>query len=252
MKLSYREKIGLLVFIVAVVIIIFIAWPIKTIKGNIKNHTKEKEEIQVEYDETQRLIAQIPNIEKNITDVYNESKGLNEKFTIKRENFEIDKFMEEIINKAPYKATPQNTLEIKGGFSIEDADAGTLDFYYYTPNVIQYPILEAADVNGNLMETTDKALYEKVINAVAISELEAEEVELHTASVNMRFTKESLLALQDELKEKDTGIRITSVTINDYAFGALAEIPEDSGYSEGSIELSFYTMQQIQEPKFDD
>ena len=54
MKLSYREKIGLLVVIVLVVIIVFIAWPIKTIRTNIKNDTAKREAVQQQYDETQR------------------------------------------------------------------------------------------------------------------------------------------------------------------------------------------------------
>ena len=54
MKLSYREKVGLLIVIVLTVIIVFIAWPIKTIKANIKAHKEEQATVKVEYDETQR------------------------------------------------------------------------------------------------------------------------------------------------------------------------------------------------------
>ena len=75
MKLSYREKIGLLVVIVLVVIIVFIAWPIKTIRTNIKNDTATREAVQQQYDETQRLIAQIPSIEANINSAIEKFDG---------------------------------------------------------------------------------------------------------------------------------------------------------------------------------
>ena len=60
MKLSYREKVGLLIVVVLAVIIVFIAWPIKTIKANIKAHKEEQIAVQAQYDETQRKIAEIP------------------------------------------------------------------------------------------------------------------------------------------------------------------------------------------------
>lgn len=252
MKLSYREKIGLLIFIVAVVIIVFIAWPIKTIKANIKTHESEKEKIQVTYDDTVRLIDQIPIIEGNITRIYEESKGLSEVFTIQRENFEIDQFIQNILNKDKYMQSSKNLVFVEGEFTEENAIDGPVELYYYTPDVVVYPILEAADTNGDMIEKTDKVLYEKLTNALIMESFEEQDVELHTASVDMKFTKEGLLAFQDELKELDKGVRITSVTIDDYKFGLIDELPENIGYSTGKVTFSFYTMQQIQEPVFAD
>lgn len=251
MKLSYREKIGLLIFLVIVLIIVFIALPIKSLRKNIKENTEIKNDIQVDYDLKQSQIAEIPTIESNITKLYNESKGLSEPFYAHAENLEIDKYFEELLNKEPYKKGGKPELEIFGAYSISDADANDLDFYYYEPDVIVYPILEAADTNGNLLEVTDAELYKKAVNAMQMDELEAQSIEIHKAQVPMRFKKEALLALEDELKEKETGIRITAVTIGDYKFGALEQVPDKKGYSEGNVEFEFYTMQQIQEPKFD-
>lgn len=250
MKLSYREKIGLLVVIVLVVIIVFIAWPIKTIRTNIKNDTATREAVQQQYDETQRLIAQIPSIEANINSVYDKTVVLSDKFSAHMENIEFAKYFETLLNKEPYKKSGKNALEITGGLQISDAATGEVPFYYYTPNVITYPILEAADTNGNLMETTDPVLYEKVENAFKVSELESQTVEVRKVSIPMKFTKEALLALEDELKKNETGVRISSVTIADYTFAYVTEIPEDKGYSEGNVTFTFYTMQKIQKPDF--
>lgn len=250
MKLSYREKIGVIVLLVVCIIIIFVAWPIRLLRANIETHEAQKADVQVKYDNTKHLIEQIPKIEANITKVYNESKGIYEIFTVSRENFEVDKYIEEVINKAPYKDT-KNTLMVMGDFGIDNKSVSEIPFYYYTPSVITYPILEAADTNGDLLKTEDEVLYNKVLNAVQMKALENQKVELHTTTIGMKFTKESLLKLEDELKASDTGLRITAVTIDDYNFGALSEIPDDSGYSTGTVSFSFYTMQQIEEPKFE-
>jgi len=250
MKLSYREKVGLLIVIVLAVIIVFIAWPIKVIKGNIKDHKAERETIQVTYDDTVRKINEIPGIEANINSIYENSKGLSEKFVDHMDNINFDKYFETLLNKEPYKKNGNNALEITGGISIENADAGEVPFYFYTPDVITYPILEAADTNGNLIETTDKALYDKAMNALNMNELESQDVEVRTVTIPMKFTKEALLALEDELKKNETGVRISSVKIEDYTFNYITEIPEDKGYSNGEVTFVFYTMQQIQKPDF--
>lgn len=250
MKLSYREKIGLLIVTVLLFVIIFIMWPIKTIKGNIEIHEAEKETVQTDYDEINRKIARIPVIEGNINKIYEESKGLSDKFFAHVGNIEIDKYLEGVLNKEPYVKGGKNQIEIIDKLEIADADSDEIPFYCYVPNVVTYPILEAADTNGNLLETTDKSLYDKVVNAVKMDELGAQSVEIRTVTVPMRFTKEAILALEDELKSKETGIRISSVKIDDYTFGMVSEIPEDKGFSDGEVELKFYTMQQIQKPDF--
>lgn len=83
-----------------------------------------------------------------------------------------------------------------------------------------------------------------------MSELDSQDVEVRTISVPMKFTKESLLALEDELKKNETGVRISSVKIDDYTFAYVSQVPEDKGYSEGEVTFVFYTMQQIQKPDF--
>lgn len=250
MKLSYREKVGLLIVVVLAVIIVFVAWPIKTIKANIKAHKAERDTVQVEYDETQRKIAEIPVIEGNINAMYESSKGLSDKFVEHMENIEVIHYFENLLNKEPYKKSGKNDLEVTGGLTVSNAGTGTIPFYYYSPDVITYPILEAADTNNNLLETTDKALYDKTQKALAMSEFESQTVETRTVTVPMKFKKDALLALEDELAKNETGIRISSVAIDDYTFNYVTEIPEDKGYSTGSVTFEFYTMQQIQKPDF--
>jgi len=130
MKLSYREKVGLLIVVVLAVIIVFVAWPIKTIKANIKNHKEEQIAVQAQYEETQRKIAEIPVIEGNINAVYESSKGLSDKFVEHMDNIEVIHYFENLLNKEPYKKSGKNDLEVTGGMSV--ADAGTVRFHSIT------------------------------------------------------------------------------------------------------------------------
>lgn len=250
MKLSYREKVGLLIVVVLAVIIVFVAWPIKTIKANIKAHKEEQIAVQAQYDETQRKIAEIPVIEGNINAMYESSKGLSDKFVDHMENIEVIHYFENLLNKEPYKKAGKNNLEVTGGLTVSDAGTGSIPFYYFNPDVITYPILEAADTNGNLLETKDKALYDKTQKALTMSEFEQQTVEKRTVTVPMKFKKDALLALEDELAKDETGIRISSVTIDDYTFNYVTDIPEDKEYSNGSVTFDFYTMQRIEKPDF--
>lgn len=260
MKMSYREKIVLLVVIIFLVILIFVMWPIKKLRENIDKHTKSYDQIKIVYDENQRLINEIPTIEKNITKIYTDSKDLSKNFIAHKENFEIDKYLQEIINTPEYTDGTNNQFQVLYSFDQKDTEAEPLEFYYYNPKVVTYPILENADVNGNLLATTDNALYKKVTNAVCMNNLEPQTVEKHAAVVNARFTKEALFKFLDTVKQKDTGVRIVSMTIDDnYTFRQLETdemrnnplLEKLKGYGEGSFMVEFYTMQQIQEPVFD-
>ena len=249
MKLSYREKIAFLIFTVLVIIIIFVAWPIKLIRADIVKHEKQQKTVQAEYDDNKRKIAEIDAINASIERVYDESKEYSKIFIVPKKNFQADQYLEDILNKeGAYQKDGKNLIEVAGQFTIQDAKNEELKFYYYTPNVVVYPILEAADINGNLMESQDKVLYDKVQNALSIQALEAQEVEKHIVSVDVKFTKPSLMAFVDQLKALDTGVRITGVTIEDSWFGLLSDKPEEKGYSKGTITYCFYTMQQVDEP----
>lgn len=261
LKMSYREKIVALVLIVLVIVLIFVMWPIKTLREKIKTDTANRDTIKVTYDDYNRQINEIPVIEENIKKIYSESKDLNKDFSVHRENFQIDEYVQNILNKDEYKDGDKNKMEIKSGFAQVDADAGDFDFYYYEPTVIEYPILENADTNGTLLNDTNPELFKKVENAVLMETLEGQEVEIHDCTFSAKFTKEALYKFIDDLEKDDKGVRVVGLNIGDYRFGNLnpekiaamesTAFQDMIGYSEGSIVLEFYTMEAIQEPRLD-
>ncbi len=252
MKLSYREKWGLLIVLVVAIIVIFVAAPIKMIKEDIKSHEAAQAKVQKEYDEVQSQIAEIEPLKTAIQKIYDDSKGYSDIFVEHQENFEADQYIAKVINMDAYKSVTRklNKMEVVGQYTVNNATADELEFYCEVPDVVTYPILEAADINGNLLKTEDEKLYEKVMNAVCITELDAQEVEQHVVTVEYKFTKPALMNFLDEMSKINTGIRITDVTIDDPWFGLLEKEPEKYGYSNGTITFCFYTMQKIAPPDF--
>lgn len=260
LKMSFREKVVALVLIILVIVLIFVMGPIKMIRNNIETDEKKKEKIQVEYDDIQRKIKSIPTYENNITKVYNESKDLSKPFSLHKENFQIDEYVQGVLNKDnDYIKDGKPIMEVYGTFKQDDFEAEELEFYCYVPEVVSYPILENADVNGNMLEKTNPELHEKVENSVTIASLTPQSVERHQAAFGAKFTKEGLYKFMDQLRKDDPGMRIVELVINDYKFGNVTPevleldpaLKKWEGYSVGAIAIEFYTMQQIQEPVFD-
>lgn len=260
LKMSYREKIVALVLIVLVIVLIFVMWPIKTIRENIKKDTQQMESVQDIYDEKNRQINEIPILEKNITKIYDESKDLNKDFSKHLENNQIDEYIQSILNhENDYRDGDKNIFFIDKELDVDYADKDKFDFYYFKPSVIEYPILENANTNGTLLKDTNPVLFAKVENSLLGDTLEAQEIEKHSSEIQVKFTKEGLFKFIDELS-KNKGMRVVEVTISNYRFGnlkstelvnAIDENADNKGYTTGTIKFEFYTMQQIQEPKFD-
>lgn len=259
LKMSYREKVVALVLIVLVIILIFVMAPIKMIRQNIKEDTKTMETVKVDYDENNRKINEIPGIEANINKIYDESKDLNKDFSAHLENVQIDEYIQSILNNDKYKKDGKFIMKIEGAFDMDDPETSNLEFYFYGPEVLEYPILENADTNGTLLKDTDPSLFEKFENAVYMSKLESQMIEKHSASFTASFTKEGLFQFIDQLKDENKGVRITSLSIDSYRFGNMKtdelqraiDAADLKGYTTGTFDLEFYTMQQIQKPVLD-
>lgn len=256
MKLNYREKLFLLVFSVIVLVIIFCAWPIRSLRKKIDNNEKARDSVQIEYDNVNRKIDEIPNLEKQIEQLYSESSEYSKIFIESKSNDEVDKYVADVLNDAAEfvcKNLKDNSVEMLGEQKINDAENDELKFSFCTPLVVNYPILQAADINGNLMETENKELYDKCVNSTKIESLNTQEVEVHTQQLTLRCTKTGFLKFIDRIAEIDSGIKITEIKITDPEFNF--RIKEgakeyDKGLSTVTINISYYTMQKIAKPEF--
>lgn len=256
MKLNYREKIFLLVFSVIVLVIIACAWPIRSLRKKIEANENERKIVLQEFKDKEQKIAQIKPLENQIETLYNESSEYSKIFIDSKSNDEIDKYIADVLNDAQEyvcKDLTSNAVEILGNHVISDAKNVKLDFSYLEPEIVTYPIMQAADINGNLMETENKDFYDKVMNAAKIQSLDPQEVESHNQTISVLATKAGLFKFIDQIAKIDSGIKITDINIADpeYAFRKDTnpeEVPK--GFSRVDITISYYTMQKIARPAF--
>lgn len=235
MKMSYRDRmIALIVIVVALVLagVFAIVKPlttkISTNKASLASVTAEKEEIE-------NTISKIDGLGDTIKSEYNESKAFAENFTDSRETYQADQFIQEYFNN--------NSVEVLS-VTANEATNETIDFYSYTPNVVTYPLLEAADINGTIAEETA----EKLKTSTVLASLESQEVEVYSLDIQFYTKKDDILALIDDLKNLDENILITNLEIEDYTFAEDEKDNSLKGYSEGNMTINFYVLQPLDEP----
>lgn len=260
MKLNYREKWFLLVFSVIVIVIIFCAWPIRSLRKKIAANEVTRKTVLQEYDDKHKQIAQIPDLEKQIEQLYSESSEYSKIFIESKANEEVDQYVADILNNAAEyvcKNMKENAVEVSGMNKIENQKEEELKFSVNIPLVMNYPILQAADINGNLMETEDKELYARFMNATKIAALKPETVEVHTQQVELNCTKMGFLKFLDDLAKIDTGLKVSKIEVLSPEFtykeaAAGTNSGNKQGFSTVKMEIKYYTMQKIAKPAFMD
>ncbi|HHX58034.1 MAG TPA: type II secretion system protein M [Clostridiales bacterium] len=236
MKLSYRDRIILIFVSLIAIVLIGIFLGIKPLSKDIKTNRAELEKQEKVMAEIQKEIDKIPGLEKAIDKFYTESVDIAGKFTEPRTPNELDKFLQPTIQK--------EFFEVDSTFTPGEAGVVNLEYYYVTPNILTYPLAEAADLDGSL----SKKAAEEMKKTIILSTRTVEGVAGSTVELNFRAKKEDIMQFINDIKALDETIIIKSVVIDDYTFGAESENPEDVEYTTGTITIDFYSVQQIVKP----
>lgn len=236
MKLSYRDRIILIFVSMIAITLIGIFLGIKPLSKEIKANKAELQKQEKAMAEVQKEIDKIPGLEKDIDELYKSSVLIAQKFTEPREPSELDKFLQPTIDA--------DLLEVNSMFAPGEAGVVNLDYYYVTPNILTYPLAEAADLDGSL----SKEAAEKMLKTIVLSSRTVEGVVGSTVQFDFRAKKENIMKFIDDVKAFDETIIIKSVVIDDYTFGAESENPEDVEYSTGTITIDFYSVPEIVKP----
>jgi hypothetical protein len=235
MKMSYRDRVILLVVIIIALVLCGIFLIVKPTTTKISTNKASLATAQAEVDRINGIIEQIPVLGETIESEYNESKSYAENFAEGRDPYEADQFIQEYLNS--------NSIEVSS-FSVNEPTTEEISFYSYSPNVITYPLLEAADLNGDIAAETA----EKLKTSTVFADLESQTVESYSVDIQFKGKKENILALLDSVKDIDENILINSVSIADYTFNADATDSSEKGYSTGSMNVTFYVLEPLAEP----
>jgi hypothetical protein len=233
--MSYRDRVILLIVVVVALILVGIFVVVKPTTTKITENRATLATVQAEEDRINGIIEQIPKIEDAIESEYSEAKTYAEDFTESRDTYEADQFIQEYFNN--------NNVEVES-LSASVPTAETIEFYSYAPNVVTYPLLEAADLNGDIANETA----EKLKTSTVLTGLETQEVEVYSLEIQFKGKKDGVLQLLDDIKGIDTNVIVTDCSISDYTFGSEQTDSSLKGYSDGTMTVKFYVLEPIAEP----
>jgi hypothetical protein len=253
MKLNYRDRIILLVVVSIVILLAGFFGLIKPRYADIKDNNVKLDQVKAEWDGLDAKIQQIPTMQENIKQLYNDSKQYSDTFITNGSTPSftpeaLDQFMQETIDSCNLQIT---------NLEVSSASSTTLGYYYYTPSIPTSAMLDLADLNGEYT----KEINAKLEESNAISQRTAEDVLSQQYGIRFTASKNDLWTFMDTIDQLDKSILIESVNISDTDFGYDADtgkLKSDAktnksgeGVSEVTIVVNIYSTYELDEPVLD-
>lgn len=224
MKLGYRDRViilvSLVVIIIGVGIFVFIKPKWQKLNQNKQNLANAENEWNMKMLDFDKINVRRDNINKK----YVEAGKIADEFTDEMTSVELEEFLQaQFVNNDKFK---EDEVEIKQSFSTSDEQSASLNYYYLTPNIVTYPLFEAADLDGSLANAAKQIMRESDV----LSSRATQSVGSGQSSFTLLINREDTMALLDSVKDyaaahKDAML-INSVTIKDYDFNKNVEEEE--------------------------
>jgi len=226
MKMNYRERVGTLIFIVVVVILAGWFGLINPLaRKKIPDQKIELAALQAKKAELEQKIAEIPVLETKIKEGYNRAYALTTEFvpfepgvTPAPGETEDDPGaahpLEYQVDKAFQDLFDNYNVRIES-FATAPLTTAQLDYYVVTPPVVlKADIIEAADINGDIVPRYQK-VYEE---SETLKIRKKETVITQTVTVTANFTKQDLRDFLNSIKDNEKAIRVKAISISDITF----------------------------------
>lgn len=244
MKLSYREKIILAVFIAIAILFVGFLWLVKPKTQKLNDNKLKLEDLQDQKEEIDRKIEQIKPLQEKIKKIYDDTNKITEIF------IPVDEVGSPVaFDKALQHYADENNVKILS-LEVDTPEVEELKYYYYEGKDIDADLREAADINGNLQQQYDDEHAEQV----SLSDREVETLYQTKYGVKVNGTKEDIWNYLKAIKEYNKALLINQVNISDYSFGqdaieelqkkgqqiveAVAQTPEETPAEEGGEEAA--------------
>ncbi len=257
MEMSYRDKMVLLVVGVIVILVGGFFALIKPKYDTLKANEATYKKTQETWTGIEREINAIPTYQAKIDEIYKEAndtakifvntafESANKNYAHDRTSYELDQYIQPAIDASNVEVT---------GMELGAVSAQEITYYYHTPNVLTYSLLEAADVNGNYAKEAAEVLKSGIV-------LETRETaELTTMEMNMSVsgTREALMTFLDKIDSDNNAILVDTVSIQNYEFTDGLELDEygdpmpgenlEEGTSNMELTVRFFNAKAIDVP----
>jgi predicted Holliday junction resolvase-like endonuclease len=225
-KLSYRDRIVLLVVIVIVLFGLTFFLLIRPAMEETKALKTELIEETKKWDDIEAKISQNPRLTQEVNETRLASLRLQEGFTEKMEDVKaVDRYLQPYINGSKITGFTIPAGGVSFTYDVQTA----IPFYYNTPDeFVIYPIWEAADLNGSLNDEMENVLAPSQQMATRTAEAALGS----TATFTVQGTRAEIYKMinrfangLDESGAKTT--RLVNVDIDDYSFGKYKDYTDE-------------------------
>ncbi len=259
MEMSYRDKLVLLVVAIIVILVGGFFALVKPKYTKLKEHKATYDTTYAEWSAIQDEINQIKGLQDNIKKVSAKAKdtakifvntafkSANSTYNSDKTPYELDQYLQPAIDESAIKV---NAMDLGG------TTAKRIEYFYHTPNVLTYSLLEAADVNGNYAADVAEVLKENIV----LSARETADVMAFEVNMTVTGTKENLMVFLQKIADDKNAILVEALDISDYKFWGGLELDEVTkeplvedtdgiGTSEMNLTVSFYNAKVLDEPE---
>jgi len=234
MKFGYRDRIILLIVCVVVIFAVGIFVFIKPKWETLSRNQETYETNKADWDAKKLEFDRIGTYQDTILKKHDQGVEVAKNFTeTKMDSIAMDEFL-----RANFLNTDKNIsdgVEVRGTYSVTNEKTATLNYYYYSPSIVTYPLYEAADLDGSLK----KAAEEKRKDADILSARTSQSVGCTAAEFTLLINREDTMTVLDAIKNyadtKKDAMMVRSVKLREADFNENIE-DEDGTHEETYID----------------
>lgn len=228
MKVTYREKIAL---IVVIVILVFVAGGMIFIKPALASITTANQQLTAKEQEKSSIELKInssEDLKAKIQKAYKESKSLSDFFIDEIDTYQADQLLSPICD--------QSGIKIKS-MKLDAAAPEEVKAYNYAINEIIYNLKDDADINGTVSSVANTSQQPQA----AVDPNSIDTLAVTNVTIEVEGTVDNVFKFADKIKALNKSVYIQSIT------GKGEEEP--GKLPTGSIVLKVISLKQLEEPK---
>lgn len=245
MKLNYRDKVLLGILLAVIIIVAGIFALIKPKITEIKENNVTLEQKLAEKAEIERKIDEIPPLQKDITDIRNETNKLVEDFMTEDMILDARK-----VDQLMQKYAVENEVIITS-LNATDISAGDMNYYYFPKSFVGEEILEEADLKGDIIKQHN----DEKAETIALDARNKGKVLMSQYSITVEGDKEHIWNYMKAIEEQDKTMLINSVALNEIELKEDKSKPKDENDKEinptAQFIITLYSLYELTEPKLD-
>ena len=223
-KLSYRDRIIILIVLIIMILVIGFMLLIKPKFKDISAAEDSLNNAQSQWNEIENKINQVDTIKERVQKKYNESVELGNLFVDLKRAYTHEKFIQEYFNK--------NGVYINTNASYSDPSVITLTPYSINYESLDYSIGQSANLNSTDIEDQTED--------VNTDESQEQSLPCGTVTIDYYATRSGLLQFMQDIKESGKTIEIKSLTIGNNSYNT-----DPSSVLTGDMTIDVYYAEMI-------